>query len=83
MKYGIKPWRMFIYLLVTEDIDNAVKRVNALKSLKGITIYAQAERNEREGIIPNKMQLEFAQRYVYSGKFRTESWDEYKERKGI
>lgn len=48
-----------------------------------VTIYAQAERNEREGIIPNKMQLEFAQRYVYSGKFRTESWDEYKERKGI
>lgn len=79
-KYGVKPYRLFIYLLVTADIEDAVKRVEALKRLGNITIYAQAERNERQGIVPNKMQLEFAQRYVYSGRYRLESWAQYLER---
>ena len=82
-KYGVKPYRLFIYLLVTADIEDAVKRVEALKRLGNITIYAQAERNERQGIMPNKMQLEFAQRYVYSGRYRLESWAEYLERMSI
>lgn len=43
-KRGIKPYRLFIYLLVTEDLDNAEYRVEQLKKLRGITIYAQAER---------------------------------------
>ena len=79
-KYGVKPYRLFIYLLVTADIEDAVKRVEALKRSGNITIYAQAERNERQGIMPNKMQLEFAQRYVYSGRYRLESWTQYLER---
>jgi hypothetical protein len=65
--------------LVTSDLEDASKRVEALKHLKNITIYAQAERNERMGIVPNKLQLEFAQRYVYSGKFRTTTWAEHLE----
>lgn len=77
MKHGVKTYRLFIYLLVTKDIDNAAERVERLKKLKGITIYAQAERNERKGIVPDKLQLEFAQRYVYSGAFRNETWHEY------
>ena len=83
MKYGVKPYKMFIYLLVTADVDNAAYRVEQLKKLRGITIYAQAERNERKGIIPNKLQLEFAQRYVYSGKYRKETWQEYCDKRGI
>ena len=82
-KYGVKPYRLFIYLLVTADIEDAARRVEALKRLGNITIYAQAERNERQGIMPNKMQLEFAQRYVYSGRYRLESWAEYLERMSI
>lgn len=79
-KYGIKPYRVFIYLLVTEDIGDAAQHVEALKKLGNITIYAQAERNWRQDIVPNKMQLEFAQRYVYSGIYRKQSWTEYLER---
>ncbi len=82
-KYGVKPYRLFIYLLVTPDLENAAKRVDELKTLRGINIYAQAERNEKKGIIPNKFQLEFAQRYVYSGKYRTETWREYCDRHGF
>lgn len=79
---GVKPYRIFIYLLVTADIENAAKRVECLKKLGNITIYAQAERNERLGIVPDKIQLEFAQRYIYSGTYRHESWADYCKRTG-
>ncbi len=82
-KYGVRPYRIFIYLLVTEDIEDAAERVEALKGYKAVNLYAQAERNERLGITPNKMQLEFQQRYVYSGCYRRETWQEYCRRKGF
>lgn len=81
--HGVKPYRIFIYLLVTADIQNAVERVERLKKLGNITIYAQAERNERLGIIPDKIQLEFAQRYIYSGIYRRETWADYCRRHDI
>lgn len=82
-KYGKKPYNLFVYLLVTKDLDDAAYRVESLKKLTGINIYAQPERNERKGIIPNDIQKEFAQRYVYGGCFRRETWQEYCERKCI
>lgn len=82
-KYGVRPYRIFIYLLVTQDIGDAAERVEALKGYKGINLYAQAERNERMGIIPNHEQLEFAQRYIYGGCYRSETWDQYCERKSL
>lgn len=82
-KYGVRPYRIFVYLLVTKDINDASERVEELKKHRGISIYAQAERNERLEIMPNKAQLEFQQRYVYGGSFRKESWPEYCRRKGF
>lgn len=79
---GVKPYRVFVYLLVTADLENASRRVEALKNMKGINLYAQAERNDALGIHPNKMQLEFAQRYVYGGCYRQETWREYLRRLG-
>ena len=76
-RYGVKPYRLFIYLLVTTDLEDASARVEALKKIGSIRLYAQAERNKKKGIIPNAAQIEFAQRYVYSGIFRRESWAEY------
>lgn len=81
--YGVKPYRIFVYLLVTEDIEDAAYRVEKLKVHKGINLYAQSERNERLGILPNKLQLEFQQRYVYGGGYRKEKWKEYCQRKRI
>ena len=78
---GVRPYRVFVYMLITSDLDDAAERVEALREYKGINLYAQAERNERLGVIPNKMQLEFAQRYVYSGCYRTETWEGYCNRK--
>jgi len=64
-------------------VSDAAYRVECLRKLKGITIFAQAERNNTRGIVPSKTQLEFAQRYVYSGKWRKESWRHYCARLGL
>jgi len=80
---GVRPYRIFIYLLVTANLEDASERVEALKGYKAINLYAQAERNERIGIMPNDMQLEFQQRYVYSGRYRKETWIEYCRRKSL
>lgn len=81
--HGVKPYRIFVYLLVTTDLMDASERVEALKGYKSINLYAQAERNERLGIIPNKAQLEFQQRYMYSGCYRSETWLEYCAKRGL
>lgn len=80
---GVRPYRLFIYLLVTKDIQDAAYRVERLKQLKGITIFAQAEVNPRLGIMPNRTQQEFAKRYIFGGKYRKESWTEYCARRGF
>lgn len=80
---GVRPYRIFIYLLVTPDLEDAMERVEALKVYAGINLYAQAERNERQEIIPNAAQLEFAQRYIFSGCWRKETWTQYCCRKGL
>lgn len=81
--HGVKPYRIFIYLLVTSDIEDAANRVEILKRYKNISLYAQAERNERLGIIPDNAQKEFQQRYIYGQSFRRETWSEYCQRRGL
>lgn len=83
MERGVRPYRIFVYLLVTADLQDASRRVEALKGYKGINLYAQAERNERLGILPDAAQLEFQQRYVYGGCYRKETWEEYCTRKHL
>ena len=41
------------------------------------------ESNENRTARQHNIQLEFAQRYIYSGKFRKEMWDEYCKRLNI
>jgi hypothetical protein len=77
---GVKPYKLFIYLLVTSDVMDAAIRVTALKFIGPITIYAQPERNERLGIVPNQEQKYFAGRYIYRGIYRKETWSDYRKR---
>lgn len=75
---GVSRSKVFIYILVRRNIKDAEYRVQELyKMWKSLSFYAQAERNDRKGIIPNKMQLEFAQRYIYGRCYRKETWEEY------
>lgn len=77
-KYKIPKSKVFIYTLITKDLEEANDRVQALmKIYKNWHIYAQAERNELLGIVPNKLQLDFAQRYMYGKCYYNETWHEY------
>jgi hypothetical protein len=77
---GIRPYRLFVYMLVTKDLADAAYRTERLKGLKNLSIYAQAERNALKGVVPGTAQLEFAQRYVYGRGYLKETWSEYCER---
>ena len=78
---GVKSSRLFVYLLVTKDLENADYRVGRLKKLN-VSIYAQAERNGARGIIPNAAQKEFVHRYIYGRNYKKETWREYCDRYG-
>ena len=81
-KLGIS--KMFVYILVRKDLADADFRVQSLFRIsKSISLYAQAERNGRLGTIPTKLQLEFAQRYIYGRLYKKESWPEYCARHGF
>ena len=82
-KYGCSMYKIFIYVLIRKDLQEADYRVQQLKQLKGINLYAQAERNELKGIVPNKLQLEFAQRYIYGRTYKKETWQEYCKKRHI
>lgn len=81
--FGAKPYKIFIYLLVCKDVDDAAFRAERLKKYKSINLYAQPERNAALGIIPNKEQKDFSARYLYGGLYRKETWAEYKERHSL
>lgn len=74
---GVSVSRIFVYFLVRSDLQEASERLEALKSLKSIHIYAQAEQNPKMGITPSKGQKEFACRYVYGKLYKKETWKEY------
>ena len=80
-KHKIPKSKVFIYVLVRKDLENADKRVQELHRLcRSFNLYAQAERNTAKGIEPNKLQLEFAQRYVYGRCYKKENFKSYCKR---
>lgn len=79
-EYGVKSYKIFVYVLVRKDVQDAAYRVECLKRYPGISLYGMPERNEALGIVPNREQLIFARRYLYSGTYRKETWAEYKQR---
>jgi len=75
-KHGIGLSKVFIYVLVRGDLAEADRRVQGLCGIyKHFNLFAQAERNI--GVIPSREQLDFAQRYVYRGLYKRETWQEY------
>lgn len=77
---GVRPYNIFVYILVRADVADAAYRVEQLKHYTGINLYGMPERNNALGIIPNREQLTFAKRYLYGGSYRRETWDEYRRR---
>lgn len=59
--YGVKPYRVFTYLLV-QDVKSAEFRANELRK-EGVEVFAQPYRDFENNIEPTKEQRDFA-RYV-------------------
>lgn len=52
-KYGVKPQKLFVYMLVTADIESAERRAIALRTL-GVNPFAQPYRDFENKIEPTK-----------------------------
>jgi hypothetical protein len=79
LKIASKIW---VYLLVRNDTDEAERRVRALHAInKSISIYAQAERNVGKTVTP--AQSEFQNRYIYGRSYKKETWQNYCQKRGF
>jgi hypothetical protein len=76
---GIPNSRLFVYVLITKDLDDDLERIYALRKLKGVTIYGMPYVDNRIGEVPEKWQKAMAQKYIYSGQCRKIDWDEWCE----
>ena len=81
-KRGVKPYRIFVYCLITKDLEDDVARIDALRQLGGITLYGMPERNPSLGIMPDRWQKVMAQKYIYSGQWRKITWAEWTKTHG-
>ena len=72
---GIKPYRIFVYMLV-RDIDDAYRRAVFLKQL-GVTPFAQPYRDFENNIEPSIEQRHFARWVNHKAVFKTVDWRDY------
>lgn len=78
---GVKESYIFVYMLITSDISDDLKRIYSLRECGNIMIYGQAEKNPTQGIMPEHWQNVMAQKYLYQGSWRKVDWADYiKER---
>lgn len=77
---GIPNSKLFIYCLLTEDLEDDLKRIYAIRKLKSAAIYGMPYKDQRKGIMPKRWQNVMAQKYIYSGQWRKIDWPEWKEK---
>ncbi|GHT19931.1 hypothetical protein AGMMS4957_05370 [Bacteroidia bacterium] len=75
-KYGVKNYRIFVYLLV-KDVTEANERCKILKKL-GVNPFAQTYRDYDNNILPTDEQKRFAWYVNQKMVFKATEWEEYK-----
>ena len=78
--HNVTPRNYFVYVLVTDDVDDAVERVRFLKGLN-CEAFAQPYIDEN-GTEPTQLQKDFARWVNYSPIFKSTTWETYEPRKG-
>ena len=74
---GIPNSKLFIYCLLTDDLDDDLQRIYAMRKLKSATLYGMPYKDQRKGIMPKRWQNVMAQKYIYSGQWRKIDWKEW------
>lgn len=75
---GVPNSKLFIYCLITDDLEDTLTRVYAMRKLKSVTLYGMPYKDMRKGIMPLRWQNVMAQKYIYSGQWRKIDWDQWK-----
>ena len=76
---GVPHSKLFIYCLLTDDLQDDLERIYAMRKLKTATLYGMPYKDQRKGIMPRKWQNVMAQKYIYSGQWRKMDWEEWCE----
>ena len=74
---GIPNSRLFIYVLITKDLDDDLERIYALRKLKSVTIYGMPYKDMRIGEMPERWQNVMAQKWIYPGQWRKIDWHDW------
>lgn len=74
---GVPNSRLFVYCLLTDDLQDDLNRIYAMRKLKSVTIYGMPYKDMRKGIMPKEWQNVMAQKYIYSGQWRKIDWEEW------
>lgn len=77
IKRGIKSYRIFVYVLIKKDINDALKILNKLKEV-GIVPFAQPYRDFDNKITPTKEQKNLARWCNHKAIFNTIEFKDYK-----
>lgn len=74
---GVKQSAIFIYTLITNDLEDDLNRIYSLRDCGNIYLYGQAEQNQSLGITPAKWQNVMARNYIFSGQWRKVDWNDF------
>lgn len=74
---GVPNSKLFVYCLITDDLQDDLNRIYAMRKLKSVTIYGMPYKDMRKGIMPKEWQNVMAQKYIYSGQWRKIDWEEW------
>ena len=72
---GVTISKVFIYCLITKDLEDDLERVYAMRELGAVTLYGMPEKNPSLGIMPELWQDRMARKWIYGGKWRKVDWD--------
>jgi radical SAM superfamily enzyme YgiQ (UPF0313 family) len=75
-KFGVKNYRIFVYLLV-KDVEDANERCKILKRL-GVNPFAQTYMDYRTNILPTAEQKRFAWYVNQKAVFKATEWEDYR-----
>ncbi len=76
---GISNSKLFFYCLLTDDLEENLTRIYAMRKLKSCTLYGMPYKDMRKGIMPKRWQNIMAQKYIYSGQWRKVDWPQWKK----
>lgn len=74
---GVPNSKLFFYVLITDNLEDDLHRIYAMRKLKSATIYGMPYKDQRKGIMPKHWQNVMAQKYIYSGQWRKTDWHEW------